>query len=292
MLRSFAPAVFFVIALTSGCKKEAPPAPPAAPAPEPVASAAPSAAPLAPAGNMAHCPSTVAGAATAIDDSSGGVTLTVTAKDPSATSEIRARAQFLAKSAANGAAPITHNGTGEGGGMFGRCPVVMRSTTLVVTDVDGGSKIAVTPRNPKEQDWLRRESRERLADLEKPGAEGAGVGKMAHCPATVRGATMQISDTKDSILITFAAKDDTAVKDIKDRSQKIAAAAKTDPKTVKHDGTGNGGGGFGRCPVVLKDTTVEEKDTPSGATFAMKPKNAKDLLALKKEVTDRVAKFE
>jgi hypothetical protein len=42
----------------------------------------------------------------------------------------------------------------------------------------------------------------------------------------------------------------------------------------------------------MKDTAIVEKDTAGGALFTVKPKNAKDLPALEKQVRERTAKFE
>jgi hypothetical protein len=241
---------------------------------------------------MGHCPSAVKGAATAVADVPNGVSLTITSTDPAATDEIRARSGFLVSAAKNDTAPVTHNGTGEGGGVFGRCPVVMRNTTVDSSQVEGGVKLVVTPRDPHEQDWLRREARSRLAELSVPAAAGAGVGKMAHCPNAVKGAATQVTESSDTVAVTVTAKDDATVQEIRERAKQIvAAAAKTEAAQMKHDGTGNGGGGFGRCPIVLKDTAVVEKDAPGGATFTMKPKAAKDLPALKQQVHDRSARF-
>jgi hypothetical protein len=286
----------FVCAAFVGCNKpqsEAPAPPPAPVAPAPVASAAPApSAAIAASGKMGHCPSSVVGASSVVDDAPTGVLVTVTSTDPAATAEIRARAAFLASSSTNDTTPITHNGTGEGGGVFGRCPIVMRDTKIQVADTEGGSKLTVTPRDWREKDWLRRESRGRLAELGAPGGAGAGAGKMAHCPNAVKGASTSISDKTDAVSITVTAKSDDAVKQIRDRAKEIvAAAAKVDGAKVSHDGTGSGGGGFGRCPIVLKDTAVDEKDTAGGATFTVKPKDAKDLPALKQQVRDRSAKF-
>jgi hypothetical protein len=242
---------------------------------------------------MAHCPSTVAGAKTDIQDVAGGVSVTVTGSDDATTKEIRARAAFLGAAAKNDTSPTGHNGTGEGGGIFGRCPTVMRNTSLVVTDVAGGSRLVVTPRDAHEQDWLRRESRARLAELGTPGADGAGIGKMAHCPNAVKGATTAISDGSGAVAIAVTAKDDDAVKEIRDRAKQIVLVSqKTVAGHFKHDGSGTGGGGFGRCPIVLKDTLVVEKDAPGGALFTVTPKNAKDLPSLKQQVRDRSAKFD
>jgi TusA-related sulfurtransferase len=242
---------------------------------------------------MAHCPSTVAGASTRIEDALGGVALVVTATDDAATAEIRARSAFLGSSSKNDTSSVGHNGTGEGGGVFGRCPIVMRNTTVAVSDVPGGSKLVVTPRDVREQDWLRRESRARLAEVGDPSAAGAGVGKMAHCPNAVKGAATAINDGKATVSIAVTATDDGAVKEIRDRAKQIVfVSQRSETGLVKHDGSGNGGGGFGRCPIVLKGTSIAEKDTPGGALFTLTPKNAKDLPALTQQVHERSAKFE
>ena len=284
--------------LSVACKDKKPessePAPQASAAPGPVASvAAPAAsATVAASGKMAHCPSTVTGAKTDIADSPNGVEVSVTSKDDAAVQEIRARSAFLASSAKNDVQAVAHNGSGEGGGIFGRCPIVMRNTTLAVTDVPGGSKLVVTPRDAKERDWLRHEARARNDELAMPGSEGAGINKMAHCPNAVKGALTSVADQKDAVTITVTAKDDASVKEIHDRSQKIALAAKVAPAArPMHDGTGNGGGGLGRCPIVLKDTEIAVKETPTGSVITVKPKKAGDLKALDKEIRDRSAKF-
>jgi hypothetical protein len=300
MLRyTFVPFTAFILAASLGAcskpKTEAATPPPEPPAPIAIAPSAPApaAALPAPSGKMAHCPSTVLGAKTELQDVPGGVAIIVTAPDESAAKEIRARAAFLGASAQNDVTPIAHNGTGEGGGIFGRCPVVMRNTKVDVSDVAGGSKLVVASRDGKELDWLRREARARLSEIGSPGSLGAGVGKMAHCPNAVRGATTAISDGAGAVAISITAKDDEAVKEIRDRAKQIVLASqKTETGEIKHDGSGNGGGGFGRCPIVLKDTSVVEKDAPGGALFTVTPKNAKDLPSLKQQVRERSMKFD
>jgi hypothetical protein len=286
-----------VVACLGACSKPKSDAVATTPAPPPSAIAtatpAPPALPVAPSGKMAHCPSTVLGAKTDIQDVPGGVAVVVTSADESATKEIRARAAFLEASAKNDVSPVAHNGTGEGGGVFGRCPIVMRNTKVDVSEVNGGSKLVVASRDAKELDWLRREARSRLGEIGSPGSAGAGVGKMAHCPNAVRGATTAISDGASAVAITITAKDDGAVKEIRDRAKQIVLASqKSETGEIKHDGSGNGGGGFGRCPIVLKDTSVVEKDAPGGALFTVTPKNAKDLPSLKQQVRERSMKFD
>ena len=115
---------------------------------------------------------------------------------------------------------------------------------------------------------------------------------MAHCPNAVKGATTSVADQKDAVTITVTAKDDASVKEIRDRAAKIVAAAKVAPAAApKHDGTGTGGRGVGRCPALIKDTEVAAKDAPNGTVITVKPKKGGDLKALDKEIRERSAKF-
>jgi TusA-related sulfurtransferase len=241
---------------------------------------------------MAHCPSSVAGAATDIKDSKDGLVITVVAKgDAAATAEIRSRAKFLSESAKNMTPDVKHNGSGEGGGTFGRCVVVMRNTHVDAKDVEGGSEIAVKPKEAKELDWLRREARDRQKEMADPNAKEAGQGKMAHCPSAVPSATTTVKDSKDGVEVTIVGKDDAAMKDIRDRSKALLEAAKVDPKTIAHKGDGSGGGGYGRCPIVLVDTTVESKEVPLGIVFMVKPTKPADAVPLRKETRERATAF-
>ena len=249
-------------------------------------------------GKMAHCPSTVTGAKTNIKDSKDGVTITVTAADAQAVADVRARAKFLADQAKNASPEVKHTGTGEGGGAFGRCPVVMRNTVVEEKDVEGGAEIAVKPKDAKETDWLRREARDRMSELGEPGAQTAGQNKMAHCPSAVDKTTTTVKDDPAGVLVTVVAadaKDSATESAIRDRGKALVESSKQDPTTVQHTGQGSGGGGFGRCPVVLKDTVVQGKDVPGGMSFLVKlqknPTDAKAIADLRKEARERAANF-
>lgn len=301
-IRVITVAAFLAAApFAAGCEDPPPPPPapsakPAATAPKP--SARPSAAPAvsgtaaaADKGKMANCPNAVAGAKTEIKDTKDGIEITVTATDAAAVKEIRERAKHQVDASKADDASKKHTGEGTGGGALGRCPVVAKNTIVQATDIEGGSKIEVKPKDPKETDWLRREAKERNAELAQPGAIDAGQGRMAHCPSAVEGATTSIKDAKDAVEVTVTARDEAAVKQIRERGKHLVEAAKLDPTDVKHTGDGKGGGGLGRCPVVLKDTTIESKEVPGGAAFTVKPKKATDLDALKKETQERHAKL-
>jgi hypothetical protein len=262
----------------------------AAPA-TPTATAAPSGSAGEGRGKMIHCPSTVDGAKTDIQDVEGGVVVTITAKDEAKTKEIRERAKYLVDASKTETASTQHNGSGAGGGALGRCPVINRNTTVEAADVEGGSKITVKPKKADEVDWVRRESRERQKEIAEPGAKEAGQNHMAHCPSSVEGAATEVKATKDAVVVTVTAKDDAKTKEIRERAAKLIEAAKKDPSSVEHKGDGSGGGGFGRCPVVLKDTTVSAKDVTGGSELTVKPAKAADVGALEKESKDRAEKL-
>ena len=189
---------------------------------------------------LAHCPSAVSGTNTSIKDAAGGIDLTVTARDDTDTAavqEIRTRAAFYV-AAAKSLADAVHNGTGDVGGMFGRCPIVMRDTAIASTDVPSGSTITVTARDPKETDWLRREARSRVDELAAPAADTNAHVKETHCPTTVAGAKLAVSDVPGAVASAIPATDSAAAKEIRDRAHALVAASKLGP-------TGRGGGGGG-----------------------------------------------
>jgi TusA-related sulfurtransferase len=240
---------------------------------------------------MAHCPNTVEGVETSIKDVPGGVELTVTTKTAAMVGEIRTRAKFLVDAAKAESGTPKHNGTGQGGGIFGRCPIVMKDTSVEAADVDGGSKVTVKTKTAAEVDWVRREARERQAELAAPGGRDAGGRKMAHCPSAVDGASTSVKNTKDGVEVTVTAKSADATKEIRERAKHLVEAAKKDPSAPKHDGSGEGGGGLGRCPVPMKDTSIDAKDVDGGSRLTVKPTNAADLTLIQKEAKERAERF-
>jgi TusA-related sulfurtransferase len=266
--------------------------PTSAPTAKPTAAptAAPTSTAAAAAGKMSNCPSAVEGAKTEIKDVDGGVELSITASAEAATKDIRERAKQLAEAAKIESASRKHTGTGGGGGAFGRCPVVMRDTNVTLADIEGGTKITVKMKNAAEVDWLRRESRERLAELDKPGVKDAGQGKMVHCPSAVEGSKTSLKAAGDAVIVTVTATGDDNIKQVRERAKHLVEASKAEDKG-KHGGDGTGGGGLGRCPVVLKDTTVTAKDVEGGAELTVTPKDKAGVDALLKEAESRQQQY-
>ncbi len=237
--------------------------------------------------DMANCPTSAPNAVVALKDIPGGVEVSVTGKDDALVADIRARAKKLVEAdRAEVDAGVKHSGHGEGGGRYGRCTIVMRNTALVTAEIPGGIKATVKAKDAAEVDWLRRETRERDREAKSPGAEGAGAQRMANCPSTVTGAKTEVKDVKDGVVVTVTGPAD-ALKDIRDRASHTASVAKmADATKPEHNGEGKGGGGLGRCPVVVEgETTVVVKDIPTGAEITVTTK--KDVAALQKEAKAR-----
>ncbi|MBX3192796.1 MAG: hypothetical protein KF819_37780 [Labilithrix sp.] len=302
-MRRVVPALVLVIALSACDEKK--PAPPPTPSAAPTAASVIDAAPPASAepktegkgkhdAHMANCPTAAPGATVALKDVEGGIEIAITGKDEASTKDIKARTAKLVEADKHEAeAGVRHTGKGEGGGQYGRCTIVMRNTTLETADIKDGVKATVKAKDKSEIDWLRRETRDRDKESKAPGAEGAGANKMAHCPSAVEGAKTTVKDTKEGVVVTVTAAGDKAdkVKEIRDRAGHAAEVAKmAAPPKVEHNSEGKGGGGLGRCPIVVEgDTIVEVKEIEGGAEITVKAK--KDVAALQKEVKARAANF-
>jgi len=279
-------------------KKATPPTPPtpsasatpvavtdAATAVADAATAAADAAAAAPA-HMANCPTAAPGATIALKDVEGGIEIAITSKDEAAKKDIKARMVKLVEADRNEV-----EGGGGGGGKYGRCTIVMRNTKLETADLPDGVKATVKAKDKAEIDWLRRETRDRDKEAKLPAAEGAGTKRMAHCPSAVPGAKTAVKDSKEGVIVTVTGTGD-AVKDIRERAKHAAEMSKLpEPPKPEHNSEGKGGGGLGRCPVVVEgDTTVEAKDVENGSEIAVKAK--KDVAALQKETRLRAGNFD
>ena len=245
-------------------------------------------------GHMANCPTAAPGVTVALKDVEGGIEVSITGKDEAAAKEIKARMAKLVEADKHEAdAGVKHDHSGSGRGAYGRCTIVMRNTKLTTTDIPNGVKATVLASNKTEVDFVRRETRERDKESGMAASAGAGIHKMAHCPSAVEGAKTVVKDSKEGVIVTVTAPPGAAdkVKDIRDRAKHTADVSKmAEPPKVEHTSEGKGGGGLGRCPVVVEgNTTVEVKDIDNGSEITVKAK--KDVPALQKEAKERAANF-
>jgi hypothetical protein len=242
--------------------------------------------------DMGNCPTAVAGAEVAVKDVDGGIEVAVTAKDEAATNAIRERVKKITEAVLKDAGgSAKHDHSGAGGGTTGRCTIIMRNTKLTAADIPNGSKVTVLPNDKTELDWLRRETKERDKEAKSTGAEGAGAQRMANCPSAVAGTKTSVKDSKEGVIVTVTGPAD-AVAEIRSRAKHSAEIAKKgEPAKVEHSGGGTGGGGLGRCPIVVEgDTTVDVKDITGGVEVEVKTK--KDVAELQKETKLRAAGFQ
>jgi hypothetical protein len=114
---------------------------------------------------MANCPSSVAGANTAVSEAGDAVLVTITAKEAAAVTEIRERTKHLVEVAPKNPAEIKHTGEGEGGGGLGSCPVVLADTSLASEETEGGVKITMKPSRAEDLPKLAATAKERQAKL-------------------------------------------------------------------------------------------------------------------------------
>jgi hypothetical protein len=151
------------------------------------------------------------------------------------------------------------------------------------------------------------------------GAALTSSAKAARCPTLVAGSSATVADTADGVALTVTAKDPAAVAEIRARAHGIddwvkqSAARRAasgggggggDGRQGGQGGDGNGagdgvgggggaggggGGGMGKCPVVTRFTTVDVKDSPTGAVVTMRPLSDRDLTGLRRQVRERLA---
>ncbi len=223
---------------------------------------------------MPNCPSAVAGSTTVVSAVPDGVELRVTGNEQ-AMAEIRRRSEFLTRASASSKGK--HDSNGTGGAQFGRCPVVMRNTTLQARDVPGGAVITVKPSDPVEVDWLRREVEQRSAELSNPKAFGQG--NLARCPSSVPNAQTTVIDAPYGADVKVIAPDEDAARSIRMRARDLS-------RNVSSAGPAE------RCPVSIDNATLVVTDIPGGAMIAIKTNKPEDAAAARHTSRERAASLE
>jgi hypothetical protein len=149
-----------------------------------------------------------------------------------------------------------------------------------------------------------------------PAASASAAPKTkGSCPTSVTGVTSTVADTPDGVALTIVAKDAPSGADVRDRAHALVqliqsgaagggggggrgggggggAGGGDGTGPGPGDGTGAGaagGGGLGRCPVVVRGVSLDVQDTKDGAVVTMRPKSAKDLDFIRKQVRSRLA---
>lgn len=122
------------------------------------------------------------------------------------------------------------------------------------------------------------------------GSAGAAAGKhMANCPTAVPSATVALKDVEGGIEVSITGKDEATTKDIKERLAKLVEADKKEAAgpAVTHDHSGSGGGRFGHCTIVMKNTKLETADIAGGVKITVKANDKTEVDWLRRETRDR-----
>ncbi len=126
------------------------------------------------------------------------------------------------------------------------------------------------------------------------GGEAAQADRMPHCPSVVPGATTVVSEVPDGVALRITASGDGpqaagGVEEIRKRANYLSTHA--DETRGKHRSNGGGGGQFGRCPVVMRNTRLEVREIPGGATIVVRPSDPAELAWLRRESEQRSAQL-
>jgi hypothetical protein len=122
-----------------------------------------------------------------------------------------------------------------------------------------------------------------------PGVAAAEAERMPYCPSVVPGATTLVSSVPGGIEVRVTASATDAVSEIRRRADFLVGASAQEKG--KHDSNGSGGGRYGRCPVVMRNTALESRSIPGGAAVTIKPGVADELDWLRREVEERSAEL-
>jgi len=130
------------------------------------------------------------------------------------------------------------------------------------------------------------------AAVDAGGTEGTGGGgqrgqHMANCPTAAPGATVALKDVEGGIEISVTGTESVA-KDVKARLAKLVEADKNEAEAgVKHDHNGGGGGAYGRCTIVMRNTKLETADIAGGVKATVKAKDKTEVDWLRRETRER-----
>jgi hypothetical protein len=113
---------------------------------------------------LRHCPVTVDGATTDVNDVDVGVEFVIRVPSESGRAELMRRAHHLESFTQNkGKGTGVRHGGGQGGGWMRDCPIVTKETIVQATETSEGARIRVATEG--DVDALRAETRRRLTAL-------------------------------------------------------------------------------------------------------------------------------
>ena len=107
--------------------------------------------------------------------------------------------------------------------------------------------------------------------------------------SAVDGAKTTVTNSSQGVVVSITGPAE-KVDEIRTRARHTADVSKKETGNAgHHTGDGSGGGGVGKCPIVVEDTNVAVRDVANGVEVDVNA--TKDVPALQKEAKDRVQAF-
>jgi hypothetical protein len=111
--------------------------------------------------------------------------------------------------------------------------------------------------------------------------------KMRHCPLTLAGARVTVSDVEGGVQFEIRG---TAVDDIRKRARHVGEFAAGRSQAGVHGG-GSGGGRMRNCPVVTNGVVIRIEDIEGGARLLVTPSSGGSVDELRRETQARLDNF-
>lgn len=111
--------------------------------------------------------------------------------------------------------------------------------------------------------------------------------KLRHCPLTVDGVDVSLTDTEGGIRFALTAASEPAVAEVRRRAHHMAEF--TSGRGRDQHGGGKGGGFMRNCPVVSKDTSVVASDIERGVVVVVTATQPEAVDELRAETRRRLA---
>lgn len=119
------------------------------------------------------------------------------------------------------------------------------------------------------------------ADASRPRA-------MANCPTAVGGSTVRVEDVPRGVAVEITGADAATASEIRARMKKLTEADRNEAAAgVRHTGRGEGGGRYGRCTLVMRNTTLESVEIDGGVKATVTANDPAEVDWLRRETRER-----
>ncbi len=115
--------------------------------------------------------------------------------------------------------------------------------------------------------------------------------RMANCPAAVAGASTDVANLPNGVIVTVRAPDDPiAAEEIRRRVRfQLEIVDQPERGAIEHTGVGTGSGRYGHCPGMLEETKFDVQWLSDGARMFVRADGPAEIARLQKSTRKRVA---